>query len=406
MNVDADAAKKKAGVGRKLTPPPEAPGLAAIGLEAEFALVVDGEPADPAKLFGTPSRFVRRSLLHRIGTSYHIPTGGAVYFDTGVIEVVTPLVEIEPGCAARAVRSLWEGIHFVRGELDDWERRAGRSARLVGFSTHYNVSFETLPAHGRGVDQLARLLAYILPVPVMIFAANRRSTGVGVRPRRDRVEVTVDFTPSPNLMVATATIVTAVAREVMAWPTFDLEVLERKGVPIIEGYRPVPHTSRRGWLARRDSFPDNPFRADLDEKKWPLTGGGRSSLRKIARRGLAPFREPLRRLADRRTYELIVAVLNHRTPTLLAGRDRPPEYDDVGRLCGWENLFPENRLRRSRYEELLIRTIAGQGLRFRGERYRPLGTRGWSRVVLERRRDKSRHVFAIDYLISQGVRWE
>ena len=65
--------------------------------------------------------------MHRVGTSYHLPTGAAVYFDTGVIEVATPPIELERGCVARAVRSLWPSICFIRGELDAWEARTGRS---------------------------------------------------------------------------------------------------------------------------------------------------------------------------------------------------------------------------------------------------------------------------------------
>ncbi|MDQ3556170.1 MAG: hypothetical protein M3409_05275, partial [Gemmatimonadota bacterium] len=123
--------------------------LAAIGMEAEFSVVVDGRPARPEQIFGDPRAFVRGPLMHRVGTSYHLPTGGAVYFDTGVVEVATPVIEIERGCAARAGRSLWEGIIALRDGLDDWERRTGRSVRLVGFSAHYNISFE-LPRHRQG----------------------------------------------------------------------------------------------------------------------------------------------------------------------------------------------------------------------------------------------------------------
>src|SRR5688500_2627952 len=110
--------------------------LAAIGMEAEFALVVDGQAARPEDVFGDPRAFIRGPLLHRTGTSYHLPTGGIVYFDTGVIELATPVIELERGCAARAGRSLWESIRFVREELNGWEDRSGRDARLVGLSTH------------------------------------------------------------------------------------------------------------------------------------------------------------------------------------------------------------------------------------------------------------------------------
>src|SRR5215212_529455 len=116
--------------------------LAAVGLESEFSLIVDDRPEKPEIIFGSPRAFIRGPLRHRVGTSFQLPTGAAVYFDTGVIELATPVIELERGCLARAGRSLWESICFIRGELDAWEKRTGRSARLVGFSTHYNVSIE------------------------------------------------------------------------------------------------------------------------------------------------------------------------------------------------------------------------------------------------------------------------
>ena len=88
--------------------------MAAIGLEAEFVVVIDGAPVKPEDVFGSPRQIVRGPLMHRTGRSYHLPTGSAVYFDTGVIELATPMIEIERGCAARAGRSLWESILFLR----------------------------------------------------------------------------------------------------------------------------------------------------------------------------------------------------------------------------------------------------------------------------------------------------
>ena len=129
------------------------PGIAldAVGLEAEFSVVLDGEPAKPEEVFGSPTTIVRGHMMHRTGRSYHLPTGGAVYFDTGVIEIATPVIEIDKGCAARAGRSLWESICFLRGELDAWEEAQGHVVHLAGFSTHYNVSFSVPPNERRRI---------------------------------------------------------------------------------------------------------------------------------------------------------------------------------------------------------------------------------------------------------------
>jgi hypothetical protein len=382
--------------------------LAAIGLEAEFELWIDGRKLDPRRVFGSPQRFVRESLMHRQGTSYHLPTGGAVYFDTGVIEVATPVIEIQPGCAERAGRSLWEAILFVRDELSGWEQRTRRSVRLVGFSAHYNISFE-LPRHMHGtdrtVDRLALLLSHILPVPVMILAANRRSTGVGVRPRGDRIEITVDFTPSPALTIATAALITGIARDVMTWRRFDLAELETRRIPRVAGFVPKPHTSRRGLLAHASSFPHNPFTADIDAPLWPTTDGRVVSLRRIGAEITRAFWHPVRRLAEPFTLRLIASIMRGRAPSLLDLEDRPDEYEDVGRLCRWDDLFPERMLSRSLYERVLIHAIRGERLRIGQNLYSPVGMKGWSRVVFRRENDGTLHTFTIDYLLRHLREW-
>lgn len=383
--------------------------LAAIGLEAEFELFLDDVKAKPEDAFGDPRAFIRGPLMHRTGTSYHLPTGGAVYFDTGVIELATPVIEIERGCAARAGRSLWESIRFVRRELDHWEGRTGRDARLAGFSAHYNISFE-LSAEQRGqrrtVEKLALLLAYILPAPVMLLATNRRSTGVGVRPRGNRVEITADFTPSAELMIATGTLVTGIVRAVMGWPSFELDQLDRRDLPVIRDYRPCPHTTRKGWLARFDCYPANPFELDIDEYLWSTTAGEALSLRGIGSRITRHFWHSIRRLSDPFTFRLIGSVMRGRAPSLLELPDRPPEYEDVGRLCDWDDLFPPAELRRSRYERVLTHAIAGHRLYVDGEWLKPVGMRGWSQVVFRKEGERTRRFYSIDFLLGHLEDWE
>jgi hypothetical protein len=387
---------------------PERLRLAAMGLEAECSLMLDGEPTRPEDLFGSPRDFIRGELMHRQGTSYQLPTGSAVYFDTGVIEVATPVVEIERGCGARAGRSLWEALQFIRGELDAWDARNGRETRLVGFSAHYNVSFELPPhepANGRTIEKLALLLTYILPAPVMLLATNRRSTGVGVRPRKDRIEITSDFTPRPALMIATATLIVAVVREVMKWPSYELSELSRHGMPVISGFQPMPHTSRQGWLARFSCYAKNPFTCDVDTEMWPTEGHGELSLRAIAGRTMRHFWRSIRRISDPFTSRLIAAVIRGRSPSLLDLEDRPAEYEDVGKLCAWDAFSPPAQLGRSRYERVVIRAISGQQLRLNGQRLSPVGMSGWSAIVF-RREDNGREVIAIDDLIPHLEAWE
>jgi hypothetical protein len=343
--------------------------LAAVGLEAEFSLFVDDRHERPEDVFTDPRAFLRGALTHRVGTSYQLPTGAAVYFDTGVIEVATPLIELERGCVTRAGRSLWESIGFVRQGLDWWERQQGRNARMVGFSTHYNVSIEG-ERTARSMNALARLLTYILPAPVMLLALNRQSSGVGVRPRADRIEVTADFTPSSTLMIAAGSLITGIVREVATWPTFRLTELRRRGLPRVKGFAPIPHTSRRGWLARVDCYPRNPVAAD-----------DHVQLRQMAQEIFSYFQRSIARVADPLSLRLIHAVLTGRVPSLLDRADRPREYDDVGRLCVWQPLYPDSVLERSRFERVVMNALAKKRLRIDGDELMPIGMRGWSRVA-------------------------
>ena len=358
----------------------------AIGLEAEFVLYIDEQPAKPEDWFTDPRSFVRSPLMHREGTSYHLPSGVAVYFDSGVLELATPLIEIEPGCAARAGRLLWEAIQYIRKELDVWETRTGHTARLEGFSTHYNVSIDEEvidTSAGRTVPQLARFLTEILPLPVMLLGTNKRSTGVGVRPRPMRIEITADFAPSPSLMIATATLITGVVREVMTWNIWEMAVLTERGLPKLQDFNPKKHTSRKGWLAHIDCFPASPFAADPNEARWYIEGKEMPySLRSIAIWITRYFRTAIRRLCDPFTLRLINSILLGRMPSLLDLGDRPASYSHVGRITVWDDVMPASILGQSRYERVLVRAIAGHTLQLEGRMWTPTRMIGWAQVEL------------------------
>lgn len=383
--------------------------LPAIGMEAEFTTVVDGVAQKPEDVFGSPRHVVRGPLVHRTGRSYHLPTGGALYFDTGVMEIATPMIEIARGCGARGTRSLWESLDFLRAELDAWEHATQRSVRLVGFSAHYNVSFdvpESEAANDRSCAQLAYLLTHVLAAPVMLLAANRRSTGIGVRPRGNRVEVTADFTPDAALMAATATLIVGIVRAVMSWPSYSLDALTRHGIPVVRGFAPVLHSSRKGWVAKHTCYPANPFTANVDSDQWLTESGARLSLRAMASRTTRMFWNSIRALGDPASLGLIAAVMRGRAPSLLEMDDRPAAYDDVGRLCAWDDLFPLTLLPRSRYERVLGHAIAGRRVRMGGTWHTPVGVRGWTHVVFKRETDGTRRVRSLDELLVHLDAWD
>jgi hypothetical protein len=343
------------------------------GMEAEFNVVLDGVEIDPRAYWGHPAAFIDQPLLTREKSSYQLPTGGAVYFDRGVIEVVTPVIELAPGCTARVVRNLWEQISFVRDELTKWESRSGHHVRLKAYSTHYNVSFE-LPrseqSKDRNIDALALLLAYILPIPMAPVATNRRSTGLGVRPRGTRLEVTADFTPDPSLMVTAATLVVGITREVMSWPSYSLSLLDRLPIPTVAGVVPGKHTTRQGWLTKDYHYPQSPFTGDIDDAVWKTREGRVMSLRAMARGVAWFFRRSIRRHSDPFSFRLLFAVLNRRAPSLLELPDRPGAYEDVGRLCRWGTVLPALTAKAAGRSASALVWSAGSFADFRAERER------------------------------------
>src|SRR5438045_6385008 len=246
-------------------PPPRA----VIGLEAEFSLIINVVRRRPETIFGTAQRLIRRKMLPRTGRSFQLPSGGAIYFDTGVIEVATPIVELEPGCCYRATRLLWEQIHYVGDELRSWARREKCRARLQGFSTHYNFSFQIEHASPeRDANGLGSLLAHILPAPLMLMAANGESTAVGVRPRGKRIEVTADFTPDAALMLATCGFIAGVAGVSSAWPDYELAQLEKNKIPRFAPFRLRKHSSRQGWRVTLQSLERDPFTCNVNAPIW------------------------------------------------------------------------------------------------------------------------------------------
>jgi hypothetical protein len=351
-----------------------------MGMESEFNVWLDEVEINPETYWKHPSAFIDRELLKREKTSLQLPTGGAVYFDRGVIEVVTPVIELAPSATARMVRNLWEQIGFVREQLTRWGKQNGHTVRLKAYSSHYNISYEIPKSQqnrNRNIQKLALLLAYILPVPVMLVASNRRSTGVGVRPRGNRIEITVDFTPDPGLMIASATLIVGIVREVMSWPSYDLSLLERLPIPVIAGVTPGKHTTRKGWLTKDFHYEQSPYTSDINVPLWTTQFGEKKSLREIARETAWFFRRSIRRFSDPFSFRLLFAVLDGRAPSMLELVDRPSAYEDVGRLCKWGMVIHELKTYESEMRLL--------------EPWREWNTQSIDQYVLERQQAREKH---------------
>ena len=375
------------------------PPRAVIGLEAEFNLFINGRRRRPEKVFRDPSRLVRRRMIPRTGRSFQLPAGGAIYFDTGVIEVATPIIELERGCCYRATRLLWEQIRYLRRELDHWAKRHKCRCTLQGFSTHYNFSFPTArKSKLRNATKLGYLLAHILPVPVILLATNRQSSAVGVRPRENRVEVTVDFTPDPTLMLATCAFIAGAMETVLRWEDFGRTQLGRHGLPRIARFSLRKHSSRRGWRFTADSLGQNPFTSNINEPLWRLRDGRTLSMRAIAAETFRSFRQRIRQITDSSTLEHIAAVFAGDARSLLDFEKRPDAYDDVGHGIDWGR----RRMRhwpRSKYERVIHRVIAREPMRIGQKRYQVDRMDGWYEIEFREVGTKRRCTFNLDELV-------
>jgi hypothetical protein len=291
---------------------------------------------------------------------------------------------------------------------------------------------------------------------------------MGVRPRRDRIEITLDFTPDPGLMAATTALIVGVVREVISWPSYRVEELESRSLTIATGITPGKHATRNGWIARASHFPRNPFTTPVDAEVWTATGNRTLSMRQIALGIATCFRDSIRRWSDPFSYRILFSILTGETPSLLDLPDRPPAYDDVGREICWGSTIPEltnfaaamqdeaqdiprrrrtdleeklappwrgesvdrrdrvtlpsrlerrdvperrrespsasPRLGRSAYERVFRQLGSGKRLQIGRELLTPVGVRGWYHAVFRNARGEER-LLSIDQVLENMERW-
>jgi hypothetical protein len=235
-------------------------------------------------------------------------------------------------------------------------------------------------------------------VPVILLATNRQSSAVGVRPRGNRIEVTVDFTPDPALMLATTAFIAGAMGTVLRWEDFRLRQLEPHGLPRIARFHLRKHSSRRGWRVTADSLGRNPFTSDINESLWKLRDGRTLSLRAIAAETLRPFRHRIRQISDSSTLEHIAAVFAGDARSLLDFEKRLDAYDDVGHGIDWGR----RRMRswpRSKYEKVIHRVIAREPMGIGQKRYRVDRMNGWYEIEFREVGTKRRRTFNLDELV-------
>ena len=186
-------------------------------------------------------------------------------------------------------------------------------------------------------------------------------------------------------MIATATLIVGVVRDVMAWPSYELEVLDLRPIPVVAGVVPGKHTTRKGWLTKDFQYPQSPYTCDIDARIWNARDGQPPD-RCATWRGRSPGTSgaAIRRYADPFSVRHLFAILNGRAPSMLELPDRPAAYDDVGRLCALGHGAPRPRGAGARHPGLAV----GPSRARRGVRHLRRSTRTRSRALPGRGRSR------------------
>jgi hypothetical protein len=142
-------------------------------------------------------------------------------------------------------------------------------------------------------------------------------------------------------MAAATALIVGIVRDVIAWPSYRVEELQARGIPVVAGVVPGKHPTRNGWVTRAFHFPRDPFAGSIDERAWPTTDGRTLSMREIALETATKFAGSIRRWSDPFSARILFSVLAGETPSLLELDDRPPAYDDVGHEVRWGSTLPE-----------------------------------------------------------------
>lgn len=163
-----------------------------------------------------------------------LASGLALTADGWEAELVTPPVSLSHAAPAEIASMLDVERHRLLNSL----REVDRHARLVGFSTHVNVSVDD-----RVVVGVAREFASRCAVAAGLLLDGAGSPGVLVRPRRGRLEICGEYATGEDL--AAGIVFVAAAAAMLVAPGAEL--------PAVGNWRVDPARERFGFFVGRDA---------------------------------------------------------------------------------------------------------------------------------------------------------
>ena len=189
-------------------------------------------------------------------------------------------------------------------------------------------------------------------------------------------------------MTATATLIVGIVRDVMTWPTYELRSSSAEAFRSSR-VRPVPHSSRKGWVASADCYPRNPFMLRRGSRDMWTTRDGAARCRCARSRGARRdcSGTPSARWAIRSrssSSPRSCADVRRRCSSCTTG----PRPTRTSAGCARGTTCSRSRSCRARATSACIsHAIARRRVRMEGSWHRPVGVRGWTHVVLRRERD-------------------
>ncbi|MFA5084007.1 MAG: hypothetical protein WC475_01300 [Candidatus Paceibacterota bacterium] len=166
-----------------------------IGIENEFQLMRGNRYLDFENYFKRLEKKYGKKHFNIYETAIRTVSGTSIYNDGNEPELCIPPVKIEKGAATNAS----DLLYLARKELVDFVNpsKDGNGLSLIGFTSHFSITNPLKLDESKAdhqCDDCARIMDYAA-VPYSLFCLNPTSTGIGLRPKFNRLELLGDFVP-------------------------------------------------------------------------------------------------------------------------------------------------------------------------------------------------------------------
>ncbi|MFA5084003.1 MAG: hypothetical protein WC475_01280 [Candidatus Paceibacterota bacterium] len=157
-----------------------------IGIENEFQLMKGNRYMNFGNYFRDFKKAYSKKYFGKSGTAMRTVSGTSIYNDIQEPEVCIPPVKIEKGAATNAS----DLLYLARKELIDFMKplKKEKNLDLIGYTSHFSIT------NSIGIIYGGNTMEH-MTVPYSLLCLNPTSTGIGLRPKDERLELVGDFIP-------------------------------------------------------------------------------------------------------------------------------------------------------------------------------------------------------------------